>query len=552
MAILRGRSIRAHILAIVLVGAILPLTLIGVWLTANAVRSGKELLHEQLSASLTAVTGSIHEKWVLRQGDLLLLADNLAARHAVSGEPTSFTAEDSAYLAGLYRRLAGTIPSFSYVDAAGRERWSSAQLPLLDAMNPTARQSPATSSVRVSFPVHDDRARVIGRLDARVAVDAFVTRDSGKIGVPGAALTVRDASSGALLGGTDRWRAFDRDGEMRAGDSTWMVVRGSVSEPPVDLALVAPTTPYVTPFAAAGRTGFAAVLLVAVVALMLSAYLTTRLTRPLVRLAEAASAVSRGELDQRVDVAGPREIETLAGSFNVMTDSVRRAMAELGRRSALAAVGEFAASLAHQVRNALTSIKVDLQRAEERLEVKSSSQELVSRSLSAVTHLDSAVTGALRIGRSGSITPTPLDLACVLESAVRRASPMFSMSQATLDLAVPTNEALRVSGDPAALEELFVNLLANAAQALDSGGRACLSAQCENGSVVVVVADRGRGIASEDIGKVLEPFYTTRAGGTGLGLPIARQLAVAHGGDLAIESSAGAGTTVTVRLPRLT
>jgi signal transduction histidine kinase len=481
----------------------------------------------------------------------LLLADNLAARHAVESHAKGFTAEDSAYLAGLYRRLAATVPSFTYVDRSGRERWSSMQLPSLDMSGAAARLGAVVPTIHLSFPIHDDAGQLVGHLEARVGVDAFVSRDSGKIGVPGAALTVRDVSTGMILGGSDRLHAFDHEGEIRSGDSTWMVVRGSVKEPPLDLALSAPTSSYVTPFAAAARAGFVAVLLVALVALLLSAYLTTRLTRPLVTLASAASGVSRGDLEQHVDVSGPREIETLAASFNTMTASVRHAMSELGRRSALAAVGEFSASLAHQVRNALTSIKVDLQRAEERLGNESASQELVSRSLSAVTHLDSAVTGALRIGRSGSITPAPLDLGPVLQAAARRTTPMFSTSGSTLDVAVPSSDALRVSGDPVALEELFVNLLANAAQSLDSRGTTRLSAQCENGSVVVLVTDSGRGIAAEQIDKVLEPFYTTRIGGTGLGLPIARQLAVAHGGELAIESSIGVGTTVTVRLPRV-
>src|SRR5689334_91623 len=204
MAILRGRSIRAHILAIVLVGAIVPLTLIGVWLTANAVRSGKELLREQLSASLTAITVSIHDTWTLRQGDLLLLADNLAARHAVAGVEPRLTSEDSAYLAGLFRRLAGTIPSFTYLDLSGRERWSSTQLPSVDLGNPAARQSAPAATLRLAFPVHDEAGSVIGHLDARISADAFVSRDSGKIGVPGAALIVRDASNGTLLVGTDR------------------------------------------------------------------------------------------------------------------------------------------------------------------------------------------------------------------------------------------------------------------------------------------------------------------------------------------------------------
>ena len=95
-----------------------------------------------------------------------------------------------------------------------------------------------------------------------------------------------------------------------------------------------------------------------------------------------------------------------------------------------------------------------------------------------------------------------------------------------------------------------MNLLTNNAQSLDSQGDVGLSAQRENGSLVVLIADSGRGIAAEQIEKVLEPFYTTHVGSTGLGLPIARQLAAAHGGNLEIESRADVGTTITVRLPR--
>src|SRR5262249_54159539 len=134
--------------------------------------------------------------------------------------------------------------------------------------------------------------------------------------------------------------------------------------------------------------------------------------------------------------------------------------------------------------------------------------------------------------------------------AARRTASMFAASESTLDVATVVEEPLRVNGDAAALEELFTNLLLNAAQSLGAGGRTRVSTGSDNGTVVVTVSDNGRGIAAEDLDRVLEPFYTTRPGGTGLGLPIARQLAVAHGGDLRVESAVGVGTTVTIRLPR--
>jgi HAMP domain-containing protein len=318
----RARPIRTHILFIVLCAGILPLTLIGVWLTASAVRSGKALLREQLTSSLEAISNSVRSRWMLRQGDLLLLADNLAARHAVSSESSGLTAEDSAYLAGLYRQVARTIPSFTYVDASGRERWSSIGIARTEPTGPRPLAAPTT--MRALFATHDDSGRVLGHLDARVAVDAVVSPDSTNLGVPGAVLVVRDSATGTSLASRERESLFGRDGEVRSGDTTWMVVRGRLDAPPLELAIGAPTAAFVSPFQGAARTGLAAVLVVALIALATSAYLTTRVTGPIDRLVDAASGVSRGDLERHVDVEGPREVETLAASFNAITGSLRR------------------------------------------------------------------------------------------------------------------------------------------------------------------------------------------------------------------------------------
>lgn len=547
----RRRSIRAHILIIVLVGAIIPLSLIGVWLTASAVRSGKDLLREQLDASADAIVKSVQGKWSFRQGELLLLADNVAARRAVAPAPPAMSGADSAYLAGLYNRLSRTVLSFSLRDVSGTERWTTADLPVEGGRAAAAgRQVAQQQGITLRFPTHDAHGGVIGQLEARVALDAFISTDSGRMSVPGAMLGVRDGATRALLTSGPS-AALQRGGEFRIGESTWMAVSRAIQTPPLELRVGAPIAAYVGPFERAGRVGLAAVAVVALLAIALSAFLTARLTRSIQRLVDAASAVARGELDRHVDAlgGGPSEIGALAGAFNTMTDSLRRTLDELSRRTALSAVGEFAASLAHEVRNALTSVKVDLQRAEEKLP-PSPSRELVSRTISSLTRLNSTVTGALQVARSGRVDPARLDLGPVLASAAGVAGPTFASGDASLDLGDVSTEPLWVSGDASALEQMFINLLINAGQSLPAGGHARVATSADNGHVVVSIADTGRGMDAHQLEHAVEPFYTTRSDGTGLGLPIAKQIATAHGGAIAIESQLGRGTLVSVLLPR--
>jgi signal transduction histidine kinase len=99
-----------------------------------------------------------------------------------------------------------------------------------------------------------------------------------------------------------------------------------------------------------------------------------------------------------------------------------------------------------------------------------------------------------------------------------------------------------------ALEQLFLNLLLNAAQSLDDGGRVEVTVARLRDGVSIAVRDSGRGIPPEDIERVAEPFFSTRPRGTGLGLAIAQRIAIAHSGGLEIESTPGAGTTVRLKL----
>ena len=102
---------------------------------------------------------------------------------------------------------------------------------------------------------------------------------------------------------------------------------------------------------------------------------------------------------------------------------------------------------------------------------------------------------------------------------------------------------------PNALEQLFLNLLLNAVQAVESGGQIAVSLVSDGNSAEVCIRDTGHGIPAALLGRVFDPFVSTKPEGTGLGLAIARQIAIAHGGDLRIASEEEVGSTVTLRLP---
>src|SRR5207249_1088607 len=134
----------------------------------------------------------------------------------------------------------------------------------------------------------------------------------------------------------------------------------------------------------------------------------------------------------------------LARAFNAMTESLRRTLDRLSQREALAAVGEFAAYLAHEVRNPLTAMRLDLERARERLADTAAADVLLGRALDQIDRLDSAVSGSLRIARSGRLALAPLDLREPLAAAIHAAQPAFTARGAELLHLAPPNDAVCV------------------------------------------------------------------------------------------------------------
>jgi signal transduction histidine kinase len=235
-------------------------------------------------------------------------------------------------------------------------------------------------------------------------------------------------------------------------------------------------------------------------------------------------------------------------AFNHMTDNLKSSLQELADSRALAAVGEFAAQLAHEIRNPLSAVRIDLQMVEEGLPEGSRLREIQERVLSEIERLDVTVSGALRTAQSGRAAQYVVDVREPLLAAITSARTTGGPGGVAL-VTRGMDDPETVTGNAAALEQIFLNLLLNALEASDEGESVEVSLSSTDSDVLIAVADRGVGIAPEDIPRVYDPLYTTGREGAGLGLTIARRLVLAHDGRIEIESEVGAGTVVCVLLP---
>jgi len=557
-------SLRSKFILIVLGGAVLPLALLGVWLNRTAERSGEELLRTRLEISLAEVAEDAGLRWLSVRGEILRIAELPEVQVGLKGngsfdedyprDPVPSSAEEGpaqnsppSALEVLFAELRSSVEEVRILDAGGDVRWRT-------PIDSGATGGLLSSSIRplpVQLGIFDlASGRRLGRLDIALRLSALLSGSATWGGVAGSVLGVFELTTGASLLPLSIDPILLGRQQFQWRDESWLSVRREIQDPPIELVLAAPVAPFADPFRESARKNLWILAGVTLIVLVLATVLTRGTTRALARLADAAEAVARGDLHREVDSEGRDEVGRVGRAFNAMTESLRRTLQELSQRQALVAVGEFAASLAHEVRNPLTSIQVDLQRIEEKLPEDEEALELMARTLRKIDGLSRSVTGALQVARSGSVILAPLNLRGPLRAAVQMAQPTFQDREAALDSTGAEGEPIPVDGDAAALERLFLNLLLNAAQALEPGGRARIAVERAENEVRISIQENGRGIEAEELERIFEPFFSTRPDGTGLGLPIARRIALAHGGDLTVESELGVGTTVTVRFPQ--
>jgi signal transduction histidine kinase len=553
------QSLRARLLGIVLLGAVLPLAIVGVWLARATRQSGERLLRERLDSTLVRTAREIGAQWVPRRSAMLAIAEDSVIRQLLRRD-SNWNA-DTVPLNSSRSTVVELIASARSVTVEPREHGPPWKLVLDRDRRPSlVRTSPPADSfpagelqlLRVELPVFASSLATdtLGIVTLRFAAERLIPPAAGSVAGAGALLSVVDRSTGATVVPLPFDPALLRRHRFNWAGEEWLTAALPLEEPYVELLAAAPLGGFTLPFKRATRDGLLALALVALVVTALTVLLLRGLTRPLVQLAATADAVSAGELDRRVEPGPHDEVGRVARAFNAMTLSLRRTLDALSAQSAVAAVGEFATALAHEVRNPLSAIRLNLQHLQEKASAHADLGVPIANALRDIERLELTVASALRISRSGRGPREVIELWPVLTAAARAAQPEFSARGATLAGFETTIHApLRVRGDAAALEQLFLNLLLNAAQALPTGGAAGLSLEQQPDGLVVTIWDRGKGMSEEMRRKVFEPFYSTKPEGTGLGLTLAQRIVAAHRGQLELESKEGEGTRVRVTLP---
>jgi signal transduction histidine kinase len=320
---------------------------------------------------------------------------------------------------------------------------------------------------------------------------------------------------------------------------------------------------------------------------LLALLLERGVTRPVATLVDGMQRVEDGDLSTRVRIPRGGEFRFLARGFNRMLDRleeltaglearVRRATGELarkneelqgvndrlsraqidlGRAERLAAHGYLAAAVAHELGTPLNSV-LGYTQLLLRGEVVPERAQKLGIIESQIQRMSETIRGMLDQARGVAVRRVPLGVGPLIDEALSLVAPRIDAGQLTVERRI-ASELPPVSGDPTGLRQVLINLLGNAIDGTDLGGRITVSAariadgDASGAMLELAVRDTGRGMTPEQVRRATEPFYTTKApgSGTGLGLVIVEHIVRAHRGRLFIDSAPGAGTAVRVRLP---
>ena len=292
------------------------------------------------------------------------------------------------------------------------------------------------------------------------------------------------------------------------------------------------------------------------VGIALTIFLARRYTTPIKNLVGDFKRISAGDLSVTIPVESNDEIGEMAEGFNNMVEKLREREAlekRLYEAEHLSRVGQLASGIAHEIRNPLNyiSLAIDHLKAEmlpccgdKCFEL----EELTGKIKEEVRRANYMVVNFMNYGRPLKLRRTEVDYRELLSKVLPVLQDRLTEQHIVVDLQIPSDlPALWIDGE--LFRNCILNFVTNASQAMPDGGTITLGALLERGQVKLTFSDLGSGIAPDDIGKIFQPYFTTKDVGIGLGLAITERIIREHGGAIAVESTVGSGTTITVSLP---
>jgi two-component system NtrC family sensor kinase len=301
-----------------------------------------------------------------------------------------------------------------------------------------------------------------------------------------------------------------------------------------------------------------AVLLMVVNSILTAVYVEA-LIRPILSLHQVMMQAGRGDLAVRAGAARDDEVGDLAAAFNRMMDELEQArdlekvrQTQLAHTEKMAAVGTLAAGVAHEVNNPLGGVLTCLENMRADPTNEAMRTNYLALIQSGVERIQRTVANLLDFSRKRPLRLEPTSV----NDCLRRVAELtaYQLRKGGVEVRFALHESdPRVMADRSQMEQLFLNLVLNALQAMPDGGTMTLQTGVSDGQVYAEVKDTGRGVPPEIRDRIFDPFFTTRAvgQGTGLGLAVSDSIVAAHGGRIEVTSHVGVGSAFRVRLPRL-
>lgn len=261
-----------------------------------------------------------------------------------------------------------------------------------------------------------------------------------------------------------------------------------------------------------------------------------------VAIALIVGLVSDREREQR------QHAEKTASELDRALQDLEATVETLRRADRLATLGTLAAGMAHEIRNPLTSIVGAMEIIEVDFPPGHPHREFVGILRQEIGRLGAVTNKYLDFARPPAPAPVLVDVNAVVQSSAELIEKSASRASTRIEMRLG-QDVPQALADPVQLHQALVNLVLNAVQAMPDGGVVVVSTSATPSTVTITVRDHGPGLPNGPLERIFEPFFTTKAGGTGLGLAVTKQIALAHGGDIQAENAADGGAVFRLILP---
>ncbi len=339
--------------------------------------------------------------------------------------------------------------------------------------------------------------------------------------------------------------------------SQWMAMNANE-------ALRKKTTAAMAEVAASKKILIGMLILSFLVGIVISLYFIRSITKPVAELLSATRKIKAGKLEYRIEEKLKDEFGELASSFNEMAVSLKEQCVKLQETERLAVVGELCAGMAHEIKNPMAGIKVSMEVLSRDSPLEDEDKDVLRLVIKEIDRITALLKGLLNYARPPKPEMVSLDVNQVLEVTIKSArfamkTPRYKGKETDQEVEIVKDlspDLPLIVADPGQLQQVFLNLILNAADSIaaNSERQGVITIQTKHtaaGFVLISIADNGKGIDRESLGKVFNPFFTTKSQGTGLGLAITKRLVEQHnGGTITVANNAdGKGVTFTITFP---